>query len=173
VSYLEDAFIAAWHEFRPWLPEPEIQYRFVAKATGGVGRGLTQRLHNATISLGLHQPLKDYRADFAWPDAPNFPVAVEMDGLHGGHHSFAGWLRDVHKGNLYTLFGWRYLRFTRFDIVDSNQKMDMVRMVTVLLKQAGYPVVALREQAGVTRINETLKIAAELHQLLNAEKENK
>lgn len=61
-------------------------------------------------------PGRRFRADFTWRDQA---VVLEVEGGifsqrnkggTSGHSSAAGILRDIRKGNLYTLHGWRLIR---------------------------------------------------------------
>lgn len=59
-------------------------------------------------------PTRKFKFDFAWPDKM---VAVEKEGgiwmRGGGGHSHPIWiLRDMEKGNLAAMLGWRVFRFT-------------------------------------------------------------
>ena len=59
---------------------------------------------------------RKYRFDFAWVDRK---VAVEIDGgiFNGGAHSNPmNILRDMQKGNLATMEGWRVLHYTPADV---------------------------------------------------------
>lgn len=56
--------------------------------------------------------IRKFRFDFAWPQ---FKVALEVDGgiFNGGAHSNPmNILRDMEKGNLATMDGWRVLHYT-------------------------------------------------------------
>lgn len=82
------------------LPEPEREYRF--------------------------HPTRRFRLDFAWPA---HMLAVEIEGgvyRGGGHTSVAGLKRDIEKGNLLTLLGWRLLRF-HGDQVRSGEATETIR----------------------------------------------
>jgi very-short-patch-repair endonuclease len=134
-SQLELAFWHLWEEKRPWLPAPVPQHRFVAAEVGGPGTGIRARLLAESVRQNLLLPLKDYRADFAWPD---LRAAVEIDGLGKGHQAYTGWMRDIHKGNLYTYYGWTFLRFTRMDVHGGSlRQAEMLWRVTRMLEQAG------------------------------------
>lgn len=68
------------------LPTPEREYQFI--------------------------PDRKYRADFAYPD---LHLLIEVEGGtrgRGGHSSHVGISRDIEKGNLAMLNGWRVLRCT-------------------------------------------------------------
>ncbi|HIP96546.1 MAG TPA: DUF559 domain-containing protein [Anaerolineae bacterium] len=104
-SDLEAAFLFWWRALTPGAPEPLREYRFAAEAVGGPGRGLRKRLADAG--------LRDWRFDFAWPEAR---VAVECEGgiyTRQAHGSVSGILRDVEKYNAATSLGWRVFRVTR------------------------------------------------------------
>lgn len=87
------------------LPEPEREYRF--------------------------HPVRQYRLDFAWPAAM---LAVEIEGgiyRGGGHSTVAGLKRDIDKGNLLTMGGWRLLRF-HGDQVKSGEAVELIRRALVV-----------------------------------------
>jgi len=161
-SNLERKFYTLWVERRSWLPLPEPQYRFVAHEVGGTGTGLRKRMEDQQKRAQLSAPLSDFRADFAWPD---IHLAVELDGLksvtkkgdvQGGHHSFYGWLRDIRKGNLYSFFGWNYLRFTTLDFASEQSKNDMLALICHMMKDSGW-VVDPPKSSLVDTINEILQ----------------
>lgn len=57
-------------------------------------------------------PVRKWRADFAWPDAK---LLVECEGgIHsrGRHTQPEGFRKDAEKYNAAALAGWRVLRFT-------------------------------------------------------------
>lgn len=102
-SALERAFMTYWRMFGDG-DDPEREYRFAAHATGGTGRGVRDRLAGAV--------LRDWRFDFAWPDAM---VAVEVEGgtwTRGRHVRGGGFRGDCEKYNAACVLGWRVLRFT-------------------------------------------------------------
>lgn len=70
--------------------------------------------------------VRKFRLDFAWPERM---LAVEIEGglyRGGGHTSVAGLKRDIEKGNLLTLGGWRLLRF-HGDQVRSGEATETIR----------------------------------------------
>jgi very-short-patch-repair endonuclease len=90
LSALEEKL--AWQIKQVGLPKPEREYRF--------------------------HPPRLYRADFAWLEQK---LLVECEGgifRRGGgwHQSVGGYLDDLEKYNLATLYGWRVLRYSARDI---------------------------------------------------------
>ena len=86
------------------LPEPEPQYRFAAMAVGGPGQGVRQRLAAAG--------LRDWRADFAYPERR---ILIECEGgtyTHGGHVRGARYREDCTKYNAAQSLGFRVYRVT-------------------------------------------------------------
>lgn len=84
------------------LPPAKPEYRFAAMATGGIGKGVRNRL--------LLAGLKDWRFDLAYPD---HLVAVEVDGgafIQGRHARGAGMRDDCAKISTAAALGWRVLR---------------------------------------------------------------
>ena len=74
----------------------------------------------------LAVPGRKFRVDFAWVAAQ---LAVEIEGgiyQGGGHTTVTGIKRDVEKGNLLTLAGWRLLRF-HGDQVRSGEAVAVIR----------------------------------------------
>jgi very-short-patch-repair endonuclease len=55
-------------------------------------------------------PLREFRADFAWPDR-NLLVEVEGGTYRSRHKSNAGYGKDAEKYNLAAVMGWTVLRF--------------------------------------------------------------
>lgn len=101
-SDLELAFLNHWLTLTD-LPEPTHDYRFVRDVVGH-GPGIRKRLKDAG--------LKDWRFDWAWPDAM---VAVEMEGgiwIKGRHVRGAGFEDDCEKYNYARSQGWSVYRFT-------------------------------------------------------------
>lgn len=93
-----------WKAFN--LPEPVAEFRFA--------------------------PPRKFRFDYAWVDRK---VAMEIEGgiwmRGGGGHSHPMWiLRDMEKGNLAGLHGWRVFRFTTQEF---NKGIAHSFMQTVLL----------------------------------------
>lgn len=61
-------------------------------------------------------PGRNFRFDFAWPQAK---VALEVEGgifTRGAHGSVSGILRDIEKYNLAACWGWRILRVLPKDL---------------------------------------------------------
>lgn len=83
------------------------------------GSPLERLLLTSLRAAGLPEPVRElrfhpprmFRVDFCWPSAM---LAVEVEGgiyRGGGHSSVKGLIRDIEKGNLLTMDGWRLLRF--------------------------------------------------------------
>ena len=71
-------------------------------------------------------PTRDWRFDFAWPEAKLY---LEVNGgIHSGgrHTQPAGFLGDMEKFNHATMLGWRPLQFTPKGAL-SITAVDMVR----------------------------------------------
>ncbi len=89
-SHLEEAFLFTWNSTISGS-EPVQQHRFAA-------------------------PERQWRFDFAWPDAL---VAVEIDGgifVGGGHSRGMQFTGDCEKLNAAVMRGWSVLRFTTVDL---------------------------------------------------------
>lgn len=74
----------------------------------------------------VFHPPRRFRLDFAWPDRM---LAVEVEGgiyRGGGHTHVKDLKRDMEKGNLLALDGWRLLRF-HGDQVRSGEAVDLIR----------------------------------------------
>jgi very-short-patch-repair endonuclease len=55
---------------------------------------------------------RKFRFDFAWPE---LKIGIEIEGAiwkKGGHSTGKGITRDIEKGNLATLEGWKLLRYS-------------------------------------------------------------
>jgi len=73
------------------------------------------------------QGLRDFRADFAWPE---HHLLVEISGglwagRAGGHTGPEGRYRDMRKLNLATLLGWGLLEFSGHDIDDGTALLEI------------------------------------------------
>lgn len=104
-STLERAFIFQWRVLNErWqLLEPVTQYRFAAYHVGH-GKGIRKRLADAR--------LRDWRADFAWPD---HKLLVELEGgtfTNGRHVRPKGFRADCEKYNAAQKLGFIVLRYT-------------------------------------------------------------
>lgn len=71
--------------------------------------------------------LRDFRADFAWPE---HHLLVEISGglfagRCGGHTGPEGRYRDMRKLNIATLLGWRVLEFSGADISDGSALVEI------------------------------------------------
>ena len=87
-SDLEAAFLTRWKQLAPRAPAPTPEYPFAAHIK------------------------RKFRFDFAWLPQK---VAVELEGglySRGAHARPVGIERDIEKGNLAVLLGWRVLRFS-------------------------------------------------------------
>lgn len=69
-------------------------------------------LHHGCQREYVYAPPRKFRADFAWPDQR---LLVEIQGgiwtARSGHSGGSGITRDIDRGNVATLAGWRVLRF--------------------------------------------------------------
>jgi very-short-patch-repair endonuclease len=76
-------------------------------------------------------PGRKFRADYAWPDER---LLLEIDGGiyggKGGHSSISGILRDMEKGNLASVHGYRVLRFTP-DQLYEDRTLEMIRQCLI------------------------------------------
>src|SRR5262245_44144892 len=79
---------------------------------------------------------RNWRFDWAWPDAR---VALEIDGggyVRGRHHRHAGFTEDCVKLNTAALDGWLVLRATPQQVADGSvwpwlrRALDQRRMLT-------------------------------------------
>ena len=71
-----------------------------------------------------------FRFDFAWP---GLKLAVEVEGGlwsrgESAHKHPLGILRDIEKGNLAVLLGWRVLRVTG-DMIQSGEALRLIQQV--------------------------------------------
>jgi len=104
------------------LPEPVTEYRFGAIASGGIGKGLRERLKETG--------LKDWRMDYAWPDQK---VALEVEGgvwVNGAHNRPAHFLSDMAKYNAAGAMGWIVLRCQPKDLMKATT-VEMVKRAMV------------------------------------------
>ncbi len=79
----------------------------------------TSHLPAASRNWRFH-PTRKFELDFAWVPQK---VALEIEGgiYSGGAHGRAtGIVRDIEKGNLAILAGWRVFRATNHDIEDGS-----------------------------------------------------
>jgi len=100
-------------------------------------------------TAGLPRPRREYKFlpdrrfkfDFAWV---RLRVAVEIEGGLGrprsGHRSYAGVTRDIEKGRLALLAGWKMLRFTSKDVRDglAIQTTDNLLRSLLVTKNGSY-----------------------------------
>ena len=112
-------------------------------------RRLERQLAAALALAGLPAPVPQFRfapprqwkADFAWPEAR---LLVEVDGgvfTRGRHTRGAGYIKDCEKLNAAVLAGWRVLRVTRPHI----RRGQAVQWVTQALSGvAGTPLLPQR-----------------------------
>lgn len=103
--------VLALHIFTSGLPECEREYRWAAHQVGP-GRGLRKRLAEAG--------LRDWRFDFAWPEAG---MAVEVEGgtwSRGRHVRGKGYADDCVKYNWAQLYGWSVFRFTTEQVLQGE-----------------------------------------------------
>ena len=116
MSHLEDTLLFQIRAYK--LPEPEREYRFAAHHVGGPGKGVKARLKEAG--------LKDWRIDFAWPDA-RFAVEVEGGAWIGGRHTRGkGFEEDLQKYHCAMAMGWNVYRCSK-PLITSGQAVMMVR----------------------------------------------
>lgn len=83
---------------------------------------------------------RKFRFDFAWPQ---FKVALEVDGgiFNGGAHSNPmNILRDMEKGNLATMDGWKVLHFTPSQVKCGMAIADIKRLLAVTGRNAVHPI---------------------------------
>jgi hypothetical protein len=115
------------------LPEPEPQYRFAAMAVGGPGQGVRQRLAAAG--------LRDWRADFAYPERR---ILIECEGgtyTHGGHVRGARYREDCTKYNAAQSLGFRVYRVTTDMVRDGAPLLLSIlrRELGIEIQQEGEP----------------------------------
>ena len=110
--------LLAFHIRARALAPPAREYRFAAVSVGGTGEGVKERLRRAR--------LRDWRFDFAWPDAM---LALEMDGggfVGGRHGTGDGIEKDCEKYTNAAVLGWRLLRVTPRQ-VKNGQAVDWIQ----------------------------------------------
>lgn len=98
------------------LPDPEREHRFAAIHVG-LGKGVRARLQEAG--------LRDWRFDFAWPDAM---LAVEVEGGHfvGGRHTRGkGFEEDCQKYHHAMRLGWTVYR-CEGRLIGSGDAVDLI-----------------------------------------------
>lgn len=153
-SGLERMFWELWHEQFPDLPSPEPQYRFIALAAGGTGKGLRERLNAFGKKYGYPAGATDYRADFCWAD---LKLIVEIEGKGLGHESWGAIERDIDKYNMMTILGYRLLRYSRLHLIDSKTaQRRMLKQIVGIVGGADYYENNATNDV-VSRINKLLK----------------
>ena len=122
-SYLEEMFLDQIKNAGIVLPER--QYRFAAIATGGIGKGVRDRLKRAG--------LQDWRFDFAYVP---IMLAIEVDGgtflkgkRKGAHSRGWGYEKDRIRDNEAAILGWTVLRFTAAMVKDGRALRQLIRML--------------------------------------------
>lgn len=87
----------------------EVEYRFSAHHVG-LGKGIRDRLRSSN--------LKDWRFDWAFPNAK---IAIEYEGLmskKSGHTTIIGYTSDCEKYNAAQILGWKVFRYTALNYKD-------------------------------------------------------
>jgi len=118
MSHLEEALLIQVKACK--LAMPEREYRFAAMATGGVGKGVRQRLKT--------EGLKDWRFDFAWPE---LMLAVEVEGggwINGKHNRGEGFLADLKKYGAAQRMGWTIYR-TAGELIKSGEAVHTIKQL--------------------------------------------
>lgn len=74
---------------------------------------------------------RNYRLDYAIPE---FKIAIEVDGGiwmkgNSGHSSGTGIKRDMEKGNLLQLQGWKLLRFEPKDLISLKNLNSIITLM--------------------------------------------
>ena len=98
------------------------EYRFIAMATGGIGKGCKERIKASGC--------RDWRADFAILDSF---LLVEIDGgawLKGGgrHNRGAGFTSDLYKADAATRLGWTVYRCDPA-MVKSGRALETIKLI--------------------------------------------
>lgn len=97
-SQLEDAL--CWQLTTAGLPAPIREFRF--------------------------HPERRFRADLAYPD---IKLLIEIEGgiwmRKSGHNTGSGITRDIEKGNLMTMMGYKLIRVTS-KMITSGKALDMI-----------------------------------------------
>jgi len=74
-------------------------------------------------------PARRFRADLAWPDCK---LLVEIEGgiwmKKGGHNTGSGITRDIEKGNLMTMLGYRLIRVTSM-MINSGKALSIIEEI--------------------------------------------
>lgn len=125
MSHLEEALLIQIKAAR--LPLPEREYRFAALATGGIGKGVRQRL--------VAERLKDWRFDFAWPE---LMLAVEVEGggwTQGRHTRGEGFLADLKKYGAGQRLGWTIYR-TAGELIKSGEALQTIEHLIAATREA-------------------------------------
>jgi very-short-patch-repair endonuclease len=94
-------------------------------------------------------PLRKYRFDFAFLPAK---LAVEIEGgiwTYGAHSRPLGIIRDITKGNLAILSGWRVLRYTPSMVNDGTALHEIREALQAPLGGEGVAQEKPREGEGV------------------------
>lgn len=125
MSHLEEALLIQIKAAR--LPLPEREYRFAALATGGIGKGVRQRLKA--------ERLQDWRFDFAWPE---LMLAVEVEGggwTQGRHNRGEGFLADLKKYGAGQRLGWTIYR-TAGELIKSGEALQTIEHLIAATREA-------------------------------------
>ena len=134
----ERAFLANLAQVGVPVPIPE--FRFAIDHADAGGRCLVAHPagHGQCIRCRCHELVapaqwkahvatnRQWRADYAWPDAR---VALEVEGgvwSRGKHGRGSGIVKDMEKGNGYAVRGWRVLRVTPTQLADP-ETADLVK----------------------------------------------
>jgi very-short-patch-repair endonuclease len=74
-------------------------------------------------------PPRRYRLDLAFPARR---IGIEIEGAvwsKGAHSRPVGILRDMEKGNLLTLSGWRVLRYTPAQVANGSALLGLKQLL--------------------------------------------
>lgn len=96
------------------------EYRFIAMATGGIGRGCKERIKASGC--------RDWRADFAILDSF---LLVEVEGgawTNGRHTRGAGFADDLVKYDAATRLGWTVYRCDPA-MVKSGRALETIKLI--------------------------------------------
>lgn len=100
--------------------EFEREYRFIAMATGGIGKGCKERIKASGC--------RDWRADFALLDSF---LLVEVEGgawTNGRHTRGAGFAGDLVKYDAATRLGWTVYRCDPA-MVKSGRALETIKLI--------------------------------------------